>query len=228
MRTLLTALILTLCTTSARAEPTGYTDPLLDIPYHAAVGLRGGGSWLLGFAGDAYGGAPNFGVIVDIPFGPESGISLEFDQAVHPLVDATETTVNASGELSEGAMSGSQRHIGVDAGIRLGFDFSDPSYRNPKRVFAVPWIRLGAGLGITDSAITLAAFEGQTLLRSRNVRTVGTSAFGVQIRIPPRFQLQPVIKTVAFFGIDPVEITDNQQLKVEFRALPALDFLVSF
>jgi hypothetical protein len=228
MRPLWTPLIHVLTCAQARAETTGYTDPLLDIPYHAAVGFRAGASWLSGHAGAAYGSAATLGVIVDIPFGPASGFTLEADQAVHRMVDPTAAVENPSGTLSEGAMSGSQRHIGVDAGFRFGFDFSDPSYRSPNRVLVLPWLRIGGGVGITDSAITLAGFEGQTLLRTKNARPIATTGFGLQIRIPPRFQLQPQVKTVAFFGVDPNEIGDNQRLKVEFRVEPTIDLLVSF
>ena len=228
MRILLTALSLLFAFPAAGASPTGYDDPLLDIPYHVAVGIRGGPSMLLGFSGDAYATAPAFGAIIDVPFGPESGVTLELDHSVHNLTNPNGTVQNASGPLSEGAMSGSQRHTGLDVGVRFGLDFTDESWSTAKRTVAVPWIRLGVGLGITDTSITLASFEGQELLRSRNARTVLVNGLGVQIRIPPRIQIQPNLKSVAFFGIDEVEISDARKLKAEFRLLPCLDVLVSF
>jgi hypothetical protein len=172
--------------------------------------------------------APAFGAIVDVPFGPESGVTLEIDHSVHNLTNPDAIVQNPSGPLSEGALSGSQRHTGIDVGFRLGLDFTDESWNATTRTVAVPWIRLGLGLGITDTSITLASFEGQELLRSRNARTVLVNGLGVQIRIPPRVQIQPSLKSVAFFGIDEVEISDARKLKVEFRLLPSLDILVSF
>ena len=228
MRTLLTALALLCALPASGATTTGYDDPILDIPYHVAVGVRGGTAMLLGFSGDAYAMAPAFGAVVDVPFGPEAGVTFELEHAVHELTEPDELIQNASGDLSQGALSGSQRHTGIDVGLKLGLDLTDQSWSTTQRTVAIPWLRLGVGLGITDTSVTLPSFEGQELLRSRNVRTVLVNGIGLQIRIPPRVQIQPNVKSIAFFGIDEVEISTARKLKVEFRLIPSLDLLVSF
>jgi hypothetical protein len=195
---------------------------------HLSLGLRAGPDFLLGRPESAYKPALDLGLVVDLPLGEETGVSLEVDHALHHLDDANPLLDGAGASVDPGAFSGTQRFLSFDLGVRLGMLFIDETRIQPDTVLLLPWVRFGLGLSLTDTILTIPSFEGQEPLRTRKPMVTVDPSLGVAIHLARPFTLQPSCKAVMLAGIDHDEVGNEDALRIAWRVLPSLDLLANF
>lgn len=185
-----------------------------------AAGL--GGSWIVGDNADGYGGGLSERVVVDLATGDLVAFTIELDHARHTLSDAGAYFPEAP--VPRGALTGFRDYLVVDVGFRLGLPVGAPRVRPPDRVHAIPWLRVGVGVGVTSTLLDAPGFDRRVALRSNTVWPTPSLGAGAEVRIRPWISLLPHIKTqVQVFEDTAESIGGATRVAAEWRFQPALD-----
>lgn len=195
-----------------------------------ALGLRGGPSFITGSQAGAWAPAPALGLVVDLPFSEYAGFSLDVEHALHRSRDGSRLLALDPDlpPTDPDAITGSQRHVDMDFGVKLGFSFVDETRWHPGRVVALPWFRMAAGFVETDTLVELPTFAGRETLRTRRAHASLDPGLGVAVVFPGRVMLQLAFEATALMGIDHDERTNADALRVTWRLEPLLDVLARF
>jgi hypothetical protein len=187
-----------------------------------AVGL--GGSFLHGDNAAGYAGSLAERVVLDLATGDLVSFTLEFDHARHALTDSgayfPEVPVPA------GALSGFRDYYALDAGFRLAVPVGT---RDPTRVRALPFLRLGVALAATSTLLDAPSLDGRVALRSNTAWPAPSVGAGVEVRIRRWISLLPHMKTqVQVFEDTAESIGGPTRVAAEWRFQPALDVSIHF
>jgi hypothetical protein len=167
-------------------------------------------------------------MLVDVPFGEETGLSVDFDHALHSMKEVQPLLEGFPLPFEADDVSGTQRYLSLDVGVRLGMLFIDETRIKPNQVTALPWFRMGLGLCFTDTILDFPSLEGVRTLRSRVPMVTFNPGFGVSIHVLRQLTIQPVIKSALLVGLDHNEPKNNDVLRLEWQLKPTLDLLYNF
>jgi len=187
-----------------------------------AVGL--GGSILLGDNASGYADSLAERVVFDLATGDLVCFSLEFDHARHPLTDSGAYFPEAP--VPAGALSGFRDYYALDAGFRLGVPVGT---RDPNRVRALPYLRVGVALALTSTLLDTPSLDGRIALRSNTAWPAPSLGAGVELRIRRWISLLPHLKTqVQVFEDTAEDLGGPTRVAAEWRFQPALDVSIHF
>jgi hypothetical protein len=197
-----------------------------EAPRRAAVAVGVGGSWIVGDNAAGYDAGAAERLVVDIATGHTTAFTVELDHARHALADAGAYFPDTP--LPADAITGFRDYVVVDAGFRLALDVRGPD-ADPDRVTALPYLRVGLGLALTNTLLDAPGFAGRVAMRSRTAWPAPGFTAGAEIRIRRWISLFPQIKTQFQVFEDGAESTGGHtRVGAEWRIQPALDASINF
>lgn len=190
-----------------------------------SLGLKGGAAFLLGPTERAYGAGFSLGGVVDVPVARITAMTLELDHSLHQVVRPDHLFETTSHAVTTDSVDGSQRHFSADFGVRIGIPLEDELLRQEKQVLVYPWVRLAAGVAVTDQKLDVASFGGSEPIHTTRTMGIVAPGLGMAVRIGRPVTLQIGGKAVAYMGVDHDEVHNDDVFRVDWRMVPTLDVL---
>lgn len=196
-------------------------------PHKLAMGLRGGASFLAGGSGSSYGAGPSLGFLIDAPFSDLAGFTVDIEYSSNKVTDASGFFSDYLYQPSKDVITGSQRHLSLDLGVRIGLIATDETKYTRSKVTVLPWFRLAVGSTLTITNLTVPAITGLEPIEAKRGHFTLVPGAGVTINFSQKYFLQPSFKGVFLPGIDHQEVTNGDSLGVTWKIQPSLDFLIA-
>lgn len=217
---------------SARPPDGRAPDPRIRAPYDDVAGARRGslavglgGSWILGGNADGYSGGVAERIGGALAIGEVSAFVLDVEHTRHTLADAGAYFPGIAVPAS--SVAGFRDYVVMDAGFRLGFDFSDQTrVGRGARVSAYPFLRSGAALVLTTTRLDVPSLSGRRAISSVEASPALSLGGGAEVRIRRWISLLPHVKAQVLLKEDPSETSGGSRWGLEWRVQPAID--VSF